>query len=135
MDGWPCYYPERVYSLTKAQISYEIGKYPRNKKLSFEEMLAEFRDNERYNLYADENAPSLASGTLYWGTIVYETGAINDYWFIVTKNIWEFDGSTNYSLWLIWKKYNYLFEWPHDNTYADVEIWKNILKSIKFLSK
>ncbi len=135
LDGWPCHYPERVYSLTKAQISYEIGKYPKNKKLSYEEMLTELRDNERYNLYADENAPSLASGTLFGGTIVYETGVINNYPYIVTKNIWEFDGSTNYSLWFIGKKYNYKFYWPHNNNYTDVEIWKNILKSIQFLSK
>ncbi len=73
-------------------------------------MLAEFRNNEQYSLYADENSPGLASGTLFGGTIVYETGTINNYPYIVTKNIWEFDGSMNYNLWLVGKRYNYRFQ-------------------------
>lgn len=135
LDWWPCYYPERKYSLTKENSYYEKGKYPKGKKLSYEEVLSELKDNEKYNSYADENSPSLISGSLIAWAVIYETGLINTHPYIVTKGIWEFDGSTNYSLWLIWKKYNYMIQWPHDNDLSDVETWKEILKSVQFISK
>lgn len=135
LDGWSCHYPVRKYSIMKGEIYTEKSKYPKNHKLTFQELLSEFQNSARYNLYADDASGYSQSWTLVWGSIVYETGTINGNPYIVQKNVWEFDGSVNYTLWLVGKKYNYQFQWPHNNQYADVEKWKSIIKSIKFFSK
>ncbi len=120
MDGWPCYYPQRTYSMT------------REKWVGYDETLAVLVDNTTNNIYADENSPSLPFWTLIGWTNIYETGSIGGVPYIITKGLWEIDGSTNYSLWLIGKKYNYLFQWPHNNSYEDVLVWKKIIQSIRF---
>ena len=120
LDGGPCFYPQRQYEIT------------RETKKTFDQLIAFHEDNARYNLYADKDSPSLPTGTFFWGTEIYETWSIDDIKFIITYSIWEFDGSSNYQLWIIWNKYNYRISSPHNSSYDDVKIWKTILKTIKF---
>ncbi len=118
-DGWPCYYPQRRYQIT------------REKQLSLQDQINVLKDNARYNLYADENSPALPLGTFFGGTEIYETGTINDLKYVVTYSISEFEWTSSYSLWLIWKKYNYLFWAPGTTEYEDVKRWKDIIETLQ----